>query len=228
MASQDSPREGSAVSGDYEDLRAKVRQRMVEDGIPVGTDHQTLLAEGAPPLHRRVRMQTVMDGVPAGKATEAVNNGHPAGDCLRACIASVFNLDPDDVPHFVQYVEHPAGTDSHLWWWALVGFGAAHGWRIDYVTNEDDIAPMGWALADGKSQRGHSHVVVCHDRKLLWDPHPSDAWLVAINGWFTLERLCPHGHPLCDGRPTTCLVRESEALGLYDAEEDRHREADRG
>lgn len=27
---------------------------------------------------------------------------------------------------------------------------------------------------------------------------------------------CPYDHDACDGKPLTCLVRESEALGLYD------------
>ncbi len=104
-------------------------------------------------------------------------------------MASVLDLDASDVPHFVQYIEHPAGTDSHLWWWALVGFCSAHGWRVDYHANDGNTpVPKGWALADGKSQRGHAHVVVCHDGKLIHDPHPSDACLVRINGWFTLER----------------------------------------
>jgi len=30
------------------------------------------------------------------------------------------------------------------------------------------------------------------------------------------DSACPDGHPECDGHPLTCLVRESEALGLYD------------
>jgi hypothetical protein len=138
-------------------------------------------------LRRRVRMQTVMDDVPAGQAGEVVNKGRPAGDCLRACVASVLDLDASDVPHFVQYVEHPAGTDSHLWWWALVGFCAAYGWRVGYHANDGNTpVPEGWALVDGKSQRGHAHVVVCHDGKLVHDPHPSDAWLVRIDGWFRL------------------------------------------
>lgn len=163
-------------------------------------------------------MRSPMDDVLAGKAEEAVNGGRAAGDCLRACVASVLDLDLDDVPHFVQYIEHPEGS-KNIWYWALVGFCAAYGWKVDYVEKGDETpAPRGWTFIDGKSPRGHSHVVVGHDGTMVHDPHPSGAGLMGVVGWFTLERLCSDGHPLCDGRPLTCLVRESEALGLYELE----------
>lgn len=170
------------------DLRARVRQRIAEDRIPVGTDHPTLLAEGAPPLHRRVFMESPMDDVPGGAATDAVNGGRAAGDCLRAAVATVLGADLDDVPHFVQYIDHPAGTDSHLWYWSLVGFCAAHGWEVSYTT---DGPPDGWALVDGMSPRGHMHVVVAYDGKVIHDPHPSGGGLISTEGWFTFQQRLP-------------------------------------
>lgn len=116
-----------------------------------------------------VEQSILMDDVPAGKAMEAVARGRAAGDCMRACVASILELPLDEVPHFVQYCDHPEGTDSHLWWWALVGFCAAHGWRVSYV----EEPPPGWSIAAGTSTRGHGHVVVvCHGR-IEHDPHPS-------------------------------------------------------
>lgn len=186
------------------DLRARVRERIASDRIPVGTDHPTLLAEGAPPLHRRVFMESPMDDVPGGTATDAVNGGRAAGDCLRAAVASVLGADLDDVPHFVQYVEHPAGTDSHLWYWALVGFCAAHGWEVSYTTEQ----PEGWALADGMSPRGHMHVVVAYDGKVIHDPHPSGAGLVSTDGWFTFQRRLPEEAPdACERNVDTSSAR---------------------
>lgn len=129
-------------------------------------------------------MRALMDHVEGGTATAAVNAGEPAGDCVRACVASLLGLDADGVPHFVQYVEHPAGTDSHLWYWALIGFCDAHGWRVTYSEDE----PSGWALADGTSPRGHQHVVVVHDGRLIHDPHPKGDGLASTTGWFTFER----------------------------------------
>jgi hypothetical protein len=134
-----------------------------------------------------VTMKLCMDDVPAGKAEEAVNGGHPAGDCLRACVATVLGLPLEDVPHFVQYIEHPAGTDRSLWWWAMYGFCRWYGWAVGY--NDDPLdPPKGWALADGKSPRGHMHVVVAYDGEVVFDPHPSRAGLTDITGWMPMVK----------------------------------------
>lgn len=129
-------------------------------------------------------MRVLMDDVEGGTAEATVNGGRAAGDCLRACVASLLDLDADDVPHFVQYINHPEGTDSHLWYWALIGFCDAYGWRVGYSPDQ----PEGWALADGKSPRGHQHVVVVYDGELVHDPHPKGEGLVETSGWFTFER----------------------------------------
>lgn len=134
---------------------------------------------------RPATMRHLMDDVPEGKANEAVNLGHPAGDCLRACVASVLDLDPNEVPHFVQYIEHPAGSEM-LWWWALVGFCAWHGWKARYQLGGDP--PSGWSLADGLSPRGHAHVCVAYDGEVMHDPHPSRGGLTRIDGWITLSQ----------------------------------------
>lgn len=139
---------------------------------------------------RQVTMTVVMDDVPGGEATNVVNGGRAAGDCMRACVASVLDLDPDYVPHFVQYVEHPSGTDSHLWWWALVGFLHVCGWDARYEEDADD-PPKGWALADGISPRGHAHVVVAYDGEVVYDPHPSRAGLTEVIGWIGLTKAQP-------------------------------------
>lgn len=136
-------------------------------------------------MARPTDMALLMDDVPAGGANDAVNDGHPAGDCMRACVATILELPLDEVPHFVQYVEHPAGTDPHLWWWALLGFCGAHGWHVRYV---DEDPPGGWCLIAGKSPRGHQHVVVGFDGAMVHDPHPSRAGVVEPAEWFAFER----------------------------------------
>ena len=128
--------------------------------------------------------QTIfMDHVPAGEAEEWVNDGRAeAGDCLRACVASVIELPLESVPHFAQY-RQPA--DSHLWWWALVGFCFAHGWDVTYETE----APEAIAIASGKSVRGHGHVVVVDNGLLVHDPHPSGDGLCEVDGYYAFARL---------------------------------------
>lgn len=132
-----------------------------------------------------IDMTILMDDVPAGTAEAAVDSGHPAGDCLRACVATVLGLPPREVPHFVQYVDHPAGTDPMLWWWAVVGFCHHHGWEITY----DDLSGRdGWSLANGPSPRGHQHVVVAYDGEVVFDPHPSRHGLVTVTGWMPMRK----------------------------------------
>ena len=137
-----------------------------------------------------VDMTVLMDDVAPGTASDAVDAGRPAGDCLRACVATVMGLAIEDVPHFVQYRQHPAGTEPLLWWWALVGFASAHGWRVGYVERQspDEVGPEGVALASGISPRGHLHVVVVEDGALVHDPHPSRGGITEEDGWFTFER----------------------------------------
>lgn len=132
-----------------------------------------------------VDQQCVMDDVEAGGARKAVNGGRAAGDCLRACVATILGLDLHEVPHFVQYLDHPEGTDPHLWYWALLGFCDAHGWRVDYTQGDP---PVGLSLASGTSARGHGHVCVAMDGEIVHDPHPARSGLVEIDGWFTFGR----------------------------------------
>lgn len=136
---------------------------------------------------RPVDQQITMDDVAPGDAVAAMNGGREAGDCLRACTATILQLNLDDVPHFVQYVEHPWGTDPHLWYWALVGFCDAHGWRVDWLSDPDQT-PAGWSMASGHSRRGHGHVCVAYDGEIVHDPHPARSGLTSRDGWFTFER----------------------------------------
>lgn len=126
-----------------------------------------------------VDMAVLMDHVEAGGADAAVNDGAPAGDCLRACVATLLSMDLDEVPHFVQYIDHPDGTDPLLWWWALIGFLVAHASHVEWI---DDKDCTGWSIATGLSPRGHQHAVVYHDGALIHDPHPSRSGLLDVEG----------------------------------------------
>lgn len=134
------------------------------------------------PSFTPVDMTIFMDDVEPGHAEEAVDDGHPAGDCMRASVASILGLPLEAVPHFVQY-RRPA--DAHLWWWALIGFCHVTGWEVGYV----EEPPRGWALASGLSPRGHEHVVVAFAGEVVHDPHPSRAGIVEVKEWFSFERV---------------------------------------
>lgn len=97
--------------------------------------------------------------------------GNQRGNCMQAAVASLFEMDLPDVPHFVSY-----GQDE--WWDVLRTFFAERGLGI--VWQPLDPAVGGWAplgvdvMVTGKSPRGaFNHVVLMRDWELSHDPHPS-------------------------------------------------------
>lgn len=90
------------------------------------------------------------------------------GDCLRACVASLWDLPLEAVPHFALYRD---------WRTALIGWLDDRGaiMRLVWTDRAGDVSPR-WPgqplLAFGRSPRGVSHAVVWLDR-VLHDPHPS-------------------------------------------------------
>jgi hypothetical protein len=110
------------------------------------------------------------------------NDDRQLGDCLRACIASVLELAPHDVPHFVQLGADAGDTeeDGLHWFDEMRSFLATR--RLDVlwvpVDQVDEYLP--WSVRDevilnGPSPRGpFTHSVVGRpDGTVLHDPHPS-------------------------------------------------------
>lgn len=116
--------------------------------------------------------------------------GEQAGDCWKCCIASILELDYDDVPHFAQDAEH---GDSESWWNAtqewlrprglvLARFGLWGDERPFLMFGSDRLrwhwsVPGHW-LAGVTSRRTRpngehiGHVVVMNGSEVAWDPHP--------------------------------------------------------
>lgn len=111
------------------------------------------------------------------EVTQWILAGDPSGvpgDCVRASVASLLDLDPMKVPHFI------CQDDVRVWHYALIGFAAEHGYRIDRrAVGEDEPLPE-FGLAIGQSPRGVSHAVVAVGGKVVWDPHPSRDGLVDV------------------------------------------------
>lgn len=108
------------------------------------------------------------------------------GDCLRAVVASLLDLDPVDVPHFVQEGYEQGDTDDHgtYWYTSLINFLLPLGYDIiwpiaDRVDDWTYQAAMDLCIVCGPSPRGpFQHVVVGRpDGTVVHDPHPSRAGL---------------------------------------------------
>jgi len=104
------------------------------------------------------------------------------GDCMRACVASLFELPPEDVPHF-------CSKDYVNTWVQCVNEWAS---KRGYFFTQIETIPL-WSLtrnlgdiylmAGGKSPRGDwGHWVINKLSRdgshLFHDPHPSRAGLV--------------------------------------------------
>lgn len=94
------------------------------------------------------------------------------GDCLRACIASIFEIPIKKVPHFVH--EHGA------YWGALRQWLDRHG--IEYVRREGHINTADFCLYVGLSPRNAPgrHSVVGKEGRIVFDPHPDNTGLLGL------------------------------------------------
>lgn len=91
----------------------------------------------------------------------------PDGNCFEACIASIFELDLDDVPKF----------DGDNW------FGKFEKWLkrhdlypicIKVSDCDENFIPQGYYLIGGKSPRGDfNHAIVGYNGKAVHDPLPN-------------------------------------------------------
>lgn len=108
------------------------------------------------------------------------------GNCLRACVASLFGDDIDNVPFFEQ-------MKPGQWQDPLEHYLKTKGYELDgcnYINNPDDpkpeIADMptidGYFIMNGESPRGvkTGHSVIYKDGELYHDPHPDGTGLTKV------------------------------------------------
>ena len=115
--------------------------------------------------------------------------GDPPGDCWRCCIAAILQMPADQVPHFMQISKRDGGSadaDTNRWLtqrgYCLAKIGP--GWEsfnvIRWSKDPDPALPIiecGPTVRSKKS--GDDHAVVSLNGKLVYDPHPDNAGLLA-------------------------------------------------
>ena len=100
-----------------------------------------------------------------------------AGDCVRACVATLLGRKASKVPHFVQL----CGQEWRLelgTWLRVLGYAAIEvPWTAEHYVFDGGFGTLCMALGNGP--RGVRHAVVWDtERGLSHDPHPSRAGLV--------------------------------------------------
>lgn len=95
-------------------------------------------------------------------------------------LASFLGVPLHVVPNFVELGDR--GEDGYAlgWWWAAVGFMAAHGLGPVDLDDVDGAAAGELVFVAGPSARGVTHQVLYLDGELWHDPHPSRAGVVEI------------------------------------------------
>jgi hypothetical protein len=111
------------------------------------------------------------------------------GNCLPACVASILELDLEDVPFLFHnpdeltsgiYVPQVERLDA---WLRPLGLCASE-WRLSHATPPEDD----FYVLCGFSPRGRGHVVVARGAAplVVHDPHPSRAGLVSADAFMVI------------------------------------------
>ena len=91
----------------------------------------------------------------------------PGGNCFSACVASILEMNLDDVPYFMEPEDWLGYFNK---WLRPLGFYA-----IDIPLNGSDWRPEGYYILSGESPRNkdYDHSTVALGNKIVHDPHPS-------------------------------------------------------
>lgn len=113
--------------------------------------------------------------------------GPAGGNCLAACLASIFGVPLDEV-------DTPALFDRATMWQALQRICALNGFRpFSYSlggANDPQIAPRGYHIACSAT-----HACVALDGEIVHDPHPRRLG-VTISEWILLLPIVADPAPL--------------------------------
>jgi hypothetical protein len=110
--------------------------------------------------------------IPVDQTTVAVTTGEEAGDCLRAALASVFEVPLLAIPHFV-------ADPSDEWNLRMSEWFLSRGLHLFDFPAGDVVAPEPH-VASGPGPRGFEHSCVYAGDVLVHDPHPARAGLSEI------------------------------------------------
>lgn len=110
------------------------------------------------------------------------------GNCLQACVASLFELPLESVPHFACYPKEE---------WQLIFIDFIYeqgyvyeGWApIEELNNPDcNVSVDGYKIMSGISPREYRHAVIYKDNALVHDPHPSKLGLKEVLGFHMIRK----------------------------------------
>lgn len=115
------------------------------------------------------------------------------GNCFRACIASILEIDIDSIPAF-----EDMGTEWHMPFFKFLNENnlETDGTRYKHIDSfEFDLINYegiyGYIIVNGKSPRTYvtrGHSVVYKNGQMVHDPHPSNDGLLEIENFYMIKR----------------------------------------
>jgi len=99
------------------------------------------------------------------------------GNCTQACVASIFELELDEVPDFV---------NNHKDWYRALELWTIANYMLFPIMMELKDGPprlmgqslYGHYLISGQSPRGRRHMCVGKHGRVVHDPHPDETGLI--------------------------------------------------
>ena len=117
----------------------------------------------------------------------------PKGDCLRACVASILELELEMVPE----LSVNADSDQRWDWFVKLNnwLQNTRGLNLMYMDYDSGTTPLGYSILVVDSPRHDDvyHALVAYDGFVKWDPYPGDE--VGPYGdfrfWLVFQKLDP-------------------------------------
>lgn len=111
-----------------------------------------------------------------------LNSDGKIGDCWRCCIAAILQVPAEVVPHFVQEFGSSYEAEAQRWLNSQ-GFYLLQSdrdiWFPRFASSDFRGLPIIESGYTVRSKRpGATHAVVTIDRKMVYDPHPSNDGLL--------------------------------------------------
>lgn len=128
--------------------------------------------------------------IPVKQTILSSEDGTVKGNCMSACLASILELDINDVPHFADMHVDEWGIKFHefLYQHNCRMYGTIH--NIDELKTYPGID--GYVLVCGPSYRIHvknGHSVIYRYGEFVFDPHPSNEGLKEFEYAYMIERI---------------------------------------
>jgi len=132
------------------------------------------------------------------------------GDCWRTCIACLMDIEPEEVPHFLEDgTEFAEGMANANRWLNARGLFyvtfAFYGELNSLFHCMKAWNPGVYYMLLGTSPRGTSHVVIGYEDTIAHDPHPEGGGIVepvkddeSGESFYGIEFMTPFGKPLGD------------------------------